>query len=106
MVCQSLKSPASHSQAEATSLLVAPVSTASVRHMRDSLRCVIRKCICIFSHLSNSPWNRPQRHSVTKPDYDHGNQRPCSLSPTTIATAMVTLPVPNHALGTYVDSFG
>jgi len=50
--------------------------------------------------------NRPQRHSVTEPDYNHNDQRPCSLSPMTIATAMVTLLVPDHALGTCVDSFG
>ena len=50
--------------------------------------------------------NCPQYHSVTEPNYNHGNQQPCSLSLMMIATAMVTLPVSNHALSTYVDSFG
>jgi len=50
--------------------------------------------------------NHPQCHPVTEPDYDHDDQRPCSLSPTTIVTVMMTLPVPDHTLGTCVDSFG
>ena len=50
--------------------------------------------------------NHPQRHPVTEPDYDHDDQQPCSLSPTMIVTVMITLPVPDHALGACVDSFG
>jgi len=52
--------------------------------------------------------NRPQRHPVTEPDYDHDgdDQRPCSLSPTTIVTAVMTRPVPDHTLDACVDSFG